>query len=151
MHWTEGGPDYTQPDYGTDWAKWAGSFSGILNNWCKSIIVWNLSLDEEGKPNLGPFPCGGLVTINSKTKALTYSGQYWAISQFSKFMKRGAHVVEAKCDNADIQFVAAENPDGKKVVVATNAGKKAQNVTLLVGKQAADLHLEPDSVNTFVW
>jgi glucosylceramidase len=22
MHWTDGGPDYTSPDYATDWAKW---------------------------------------------------------------------------------------------------------------------------------
>ncbi|MBX9771948.1 MAG: hypothetical protein K2X29_11280, partial [Candidatus Obscuribacterales bacterium] len=56
MYWTEGGPDYTWPDYATDWVKWSKSFSGILNNWCKSIIAWNLSLDEAGKPNIGPFP-----------------------------------------------------------------------------------------------
>jgi len=25
MHWTEGGPDYTDPGYLTDWCKWAGN------------------------------------------------------------------------------------------------------------------------------
>jgi glucosylceramidase len=151
MYWTEGGPDYTQPDYATDWAKWSGSFTGILNNWCKSIIVWNLSLDEAGKPNIGPFPCGGLVTINSKTKAVSQSGQYWAIAHFSKFIQRGARIATVKAEEPDLQFVAAENPGGKRVLVATNSGKVAKTVTLQVGKQAADLKLEPDSVNTYVW
>jgi glucosylceramidase len=65
MHWTEGGPDYTDPAYLTDWCKWGATFSAILRNWCRSITAWNLALDEQGRPNIGPFPCGGLVTVNS--------------------------------------------------------------------------------------
>jgi glucosylceramidase len=38
MYWTEGGPDYTSPDYLTDWAKWGKTFTGILRNWCRSIL-----------------------------------------------------------------------------------------------------------------
>src|ERR1700751_534372 len=37
MHWTEGGPDYTKPNYATDWAVWARTFSEALGNWCSSI------------------------------------------------------------------------------------------------------------------
>jgi glucosylceramidase len=80
MHWTEGGPDFKDPDYLTDWWKWGRTFSGILRNWCRSITSWNLALDELGRPNLGPFPCGGVVTINSQTKEITRSGQYWAFA-----------------------------------------------------------------------
>src|SRR5882724_11690696 len=90
MHWTEGGPDYTSPDYLTDWVKWAGTFTDVLRNWCESITAWNLALDERGRPNLGPFPCGGLVTIDSQSKEVTRSGQYWAFAHFSRFMHRGA-------------------------------------------------------------
>ena len=78
MHWTEGGPDYTNPDYLTDWCKWAGTYSTVLRNWCRSITAWNLALDELGRPNIGPFPCGGVVTINSQSREITRSGQYWA-------------------------------------------------------------------------
>ena len=151
MYWTEGGPDYTQKDYATDWSKWSGSFSGILINWCKSIIVWNLALDETGKPNIGPFPCGGLVTINSKTKDVSYSGQYWAVAHYSKFIQRGAHIVAVKSADTDLRFVAAENPGGKRVLVATNPLSSEKKVTLQVGESVADLNLPPDSVSTFVW
>ncbi len=42
----------------------------------------NLLLDEVGGPNIGPFFCGGLATLNSQTGELTYSGQYRAFSHF---------------------------------------------------------------------
>ena len=80
MFWTEGGPDFTSPDYATDWAKWGRTFTEALRNWCRSITGWNLALDEHGRPNIGPFSCGGLVTIHSQTKEITRSGQYWAFA-----------------------------------------------------------------------
>ncbi len=150
MYWTEGGPDVTQPDYKTDWVKWSTSFSGILNNWCRGIIAWNLALDEEGKPNIGPFPCGGMVTINSKTKDISYSGQYWAMSQYSRFIKRGAHVLNSETNAKDLSVMAAENPDGKTVLVATNGGG-SRKVSLKVKGKVAELQLDPNSVSTFVW
>jgi glucosylceramidase len=57
--WTEGGPDYTDPQYLTDWTTWGAQFAGIMNNWARSIIAWNYALDEQGKPNIGPFPVAG--------------------------------------------------------------------------------------------
>ena len=54
-YWTEGGPDITSPDYATDWAKWSHTFTGILRNWARCIVGWNLVLDEKGRPNR---PCG---------------------------------------------------------------------------------------------
>lgn len=89
MYWTEGGPDYTSPDYATDWAKWGQTFTGVLRNWCRSLTGWNLALDERGRPNIGPFSCGGLVTIHSQTQAVSQSGQYWALAHFSRFVRRG--------------------------------------------------------------
>jgi glucosylceramidase len=90
MHWTEGGPDYTDPGCLTDWSKWSGTFTDVLKHWCRSITAWNLALDEHGRPNIGPFPCGGVVTINSETKEITRSGQYWAFAHYSRVVRRGA-------------------------------------------------------------
>ena len=90
MHWTEGGSDYTSPDYLTDWATWGKTFTAVLRNWCQSITAWNLALDEKGRPNIGPFPCGGLVTIDSETREITRSGQYWAFAHFSQTIRRGS-------------------------------------------------------------
>ncbi len=150
MHWTEGGPDYTKPDYGTDWADWGQTFSGVLQNWCRSITAWNLALDEQGRPNIGPFPCGGVVTINSQTKAITYSGQYWALAHYSRFIQRGARRVASTSKTKDLFHAAFENPDGRHVVVVANPGRQ-RNCAVAVAAASATVALEPSSLTTLVW
>ena len=86
-YWTEGGPDVTQPDYQTDWTKWADQFNGILNNWARAITAWNVALDEKGNPNIGPFSCGGVITVENTTHKVTRSGQYWAFAHYSKHVR----------------------------------------------------------------
>ena len=97
-YWTEGGPDVTAPDYATDWSKWGEVFNGVLNNWARCITAWNVALDEKGNPNIGPFPCGGVITVEGGAEAggshkITKSGQYWAFSHFARHIKRGARVI----------------------------------------------------------
>jgi glucosylceramidase len=150
-YWTEGGPDITDPTYRTDWAKWGRSFTTSMRNWCRSITVWNLALDENGRPNIGPFPCGGLVTILSDSKAVMYSGQYWALGQFSKFVKRSALRVESTGDFAGLDHIAFLNPDGQRVLVVTNSGDTVRHITLEVAGDLADVAVEADSVTTLVW
>jgi glucosylceramidase len=149
-YWTEGGPEYTAPDYLADWSQWSKTFTGILRNWSRSITAWNLALDEVGKPNIGPFSCGGLVTVNSKSKEITRSGQYWALAHFSRCIKRGAKRFDSHANIQDIHHVAFENPDGQKVLVLTNTGSD-RATSFQIGGQAAHLELEKNSVTTVAW
>ncbi len=149
-YWTEGGPDYKHLDYATDWAKWSHTFAGILRNWAQCIVGWNLVLDELGRPNIGPFSCGGVVTLDSKTHAVTRSGQYWAFAHYSKVVQRGARVIGSEGTLSDIDHVAFENPDGSHVLVLTNQGG-GQNVQCQAGTQALDLTLDPGSITTLQW
>jgi len=148
--WTEGGPDYTDPHYGDNWCTWGKSFSGILRNWCRSLTVWNLSLDEKGKPNIGPFPCGGLVTVNSASDAISYSGQYYALGHFSKFVKRGARRIDSQAVIEGVDHVAFENPDGGKVLVVTNGGGE-RKLSVKCGDKVLELNLAKDSMATLTW
>lgn len=150
-YWTEGGPDISSPDYATDWVKWSQVFTAVLRNWSRCIVGWNLLLDEKGEPNIGPFPCGGLVTIHSKTHELLRSGQYWAMAHYSKTIQRGARVIASQGEIAGIDHVAFENPDGKHVLVLTNKGDQRQ---VQFGQSSADkitATLEPGSITTVVW
>jgi glucosylceramidase len=150
MHWTEGGPDYTDPGYLTDWCKWAGTFSDVLNNWCRSITSWNLALDEHGHPNIGPFPCGGVVTIDSQTRQITRSGQYWAFAHYSRVIRRGARRFESQSEAAGLRHVALENPDGRQVLVVTNSGP-ARTTELRLANLSASVSLKANSVTTCAW
>jgi glucosylceramidase len=150
MHWTEGGPDYTDPAYQTDWCKWGGIFSDVLSNWCRSITSWNLALDQQGRPNLGPFPCGGVVTINSQSKEITRSGQYWAFAHYARVIRRGARRFSSVSSAADLQQVAFENPDGQQVLVVTNKGP-ARTIQLQLANMTASVPLKVNSLTTLAW
>lgn len=150
MHWTEGGPDYTSPDYLTDWAMWGQTFTAALRNWCGSLTAWNLALDDLGRPNIGPFPCGGLVTIHSQTRKITRSGQYWAFAHFSRTIRRGARRFDSQSTLTGISHAAFANPDGTRVLVVTNSGP-ARTATAQIGAMQADIALDKDSLTTWLW
>jgi glucosylceramidase len=151
MYWTEGGPDITDPHYSTDWTKWSQTFCGILRNGIRCVIGWNLALDENGKPNVGPFSCGGLVTIHSRTREIIRSGQYWAFAHYSRAIRRAATIIQSEGELKDIHHVAARNPDGTSAVVLTNAGAAQRTVWIKQGKSAVEVQLPSDSIATLVW
>lgn len=154
-YWTEGGPDINQPDYETDYTKWAEAFNGILNNWARSITSWNIALDEKGKPNIGPFSCGGLVTVEDGSHKVTRSGQYWAFAHYSKHVKVGAHVFASDGLGYDgaggsVSHAAFHNPGGSKVVTLANTGEQ-RRVQLVLGAKMLEIDVPADSVHTLEW
>ena len=149
FYWTEGGPDISDPHYATDWTKWASSISEILQNWCRCVIGWNFVLDEKGKPNIGPFPCGGLVTYHADG-SISQSGQYWALKHFSHHIQRGAVRIASHCDATGLSHVAVKQADASIVVVLTNVGEE-RDTSLRVGSKTASLTIPKDSVMTLKW
>ncbi len=154
-YWTEGGPDVNQPDYQTDYTKWADTFNGILNNWARCITSWNIALDEKGKPDIGPFSCGGLVTIENGTHKVTRSGQYWAFAHYAKHIKRGARVFASDGVGFDgaggpVSHAAFRNPDGTVVVTLANTGEQ-RRAQLVLGAKMLEVDLPADSIFTLEW
>jgi glucosylceramidase len=149
-HWTEGGSDVTDPNYLKDHVRWGKSITSSLRNRCRSITTWNVALDEKGKPNIGPFPCGGLVTVNSQTHDVSYSGLFHALGHFSRHVRRGAKVFESLSALGNVDHVALQNPDGTRVLVLTNNGQ-ARTVSVRLLDRSVDVGLEADSVTTLVF
>ena len=154
-YWTEGGPDISQHDYQTDWSNWAGQFNGILNNWARSITAWNIALDEHGKPNIGPFSCGGTVTVENGSHKVTPSGQYHAFAHYSRHIRRGAKVLSAGAsekpsDAKSLSHTAFRNPDGGFVLVVANPGPE-KTVCVQSAGNCLDFKVPADSVHTLEW
>ena len=150
MYWTEGGPDYTDPNYAKEWCSWSQTFATVLRNWCRSITGWNLALDEKGRPNIGPFNCGGMVTINSQTKAITYSGQFWAFAHYSRFIRRGAIRFDSQGGASGVSHAAFENTDRKRILVLTNPGA-ARSCELRIGDMVTSISVAANSITTIQW
>src|SRR5260370_815642 len=179
MRGTEGGDGYKSGDYLAEWSKWGATFAGIVANGPQSITMWNLALDERGRPNIGPFDCGGLVQIHSRTKEITQTGLYWALAHHARAFRRGAVIVASHDANGDtpavngaligqpassstvtatpnsvaasrVYHTAAKNSDGSMVLVLTNAGD-AKEATVACGGQTAKIALTADSITTLRW
>lgn len=158
FHITEGGPDLCD-DYEDVSCKFAVTITNAMRNWCKSFITWNAVLDENGYPNLGPYSCAGLLTLDSKEGAIRVSGHYRALAHFSKFVKRGAKRVESCLkwygqepsdeQRLPVSHCAFKNEDGSLVIVLTNTGKK-EEVLLRVKGENYRIMLKEKSVCTVV-
>jgi glucosylceramidase len=150
-YWTEGGPEHLyDASYLTDWAYWGTRFTDILRNWARCIIAWNLALDENGKPNIGPFECGGVVTIDSQTRQIVPSGQYWALLHYSHAVRRGARRIESRGALKGVSHAAFANPDGSCALVLTNAGAD-RAVRLRLSGLEAEAEIPADSLVTLTW
>lgn len=149
MYWTEGSSNYDDPDY-FKWVPWAQNFTTILQNGCRSITGWCFATDDHGRPNVGPYPLGGLVTISAKTKEIYHSGQFWAMGHFSRFIKRGALRVDSQSPAKDLFHCALENPDGSLVIVIVNPGHP-RTCEIQLKAKVANLSLSGDSVMTVVY
>lgn len=149
-YWTEGGPDYSDPHYADDWAQWSAVYANILKNWARCIVGWNLVLDEKGRPNIGPFECGGLVTLDSGTHEIRRSGQYWAFAHYSKAVERGARVLFSRSTLAGIEHAAFVNPGGDYVLVLTNQGDNRE-IECRFQEKSTRVSLPRDAVATLRW
>ena len=149
MYWTEGSSDHNDPDY-FKWMPWAQKFLAILQNGCRAITGWCFATDEHGRPNVGPYPLGGLLTIDSRTKEIYHSGQFWALAHFSRFIKRGAVRVESQSSAQDLFHCAVETPDGSLVIVIANPGH-ARTCEIQLNGRVAALSLSGDSVITLMY
>jgi glucosylceramidase len=149
MHWTEGSPDHDDPEYPRCWALWGQKFCDILVNGCRSITAWCFATDERGRPNIGPFPLGGILTIDSKTKDIYHSGQFWAMQHFSKFVRRNAVRISSISSRSDLGHCAFENPDHSIAVVVVNPGAASVCELRLQGRSAR-VPLAGNSVVTLV-
>jgi len=126
---------------------------GSLRNWARGVVYWNLALDENHGPHSGGCDeCKGLVTIDSRSGAVSRNDEYYAFAHFSRFVLPGAVRVASTATGADIRNVAFRNVgDGRLVLVVTNSGNVAHEVTIGQGKMYFRYKMPAESVATFSW
>lgn len=149
LYLTERGPHLPLEKWTVDWAFWGNMISSFINNGCSAFIGWNLALDENGKPNIGPFVCAGMVTIHSQTTEVLKGGQYRTLWHFSHFVKRGAKRIDYTTNLKSVAISAFVNPDGSIVTVLTNPGSEMK-IGLKTGSSQVKIMLPANSVSTVV-
>jgi glucosylceramidase len=120
--------------------------------WARGVLLWNLALDESAGPHLGGCTtCRGLVTINSRTGAVTRNDDYYVIAHASRFVRPGAQRVESNETDLSLANVAFQNPDGSLVLIVANSATSPRALSVRSRDHEFRYTLPGASVATFVW
>ena len=124
----------------------------IPRNWSKSIVWWNIALDNENGPSLlDNSTCRGIVTINQNTGDIIYNLDYYTMGHISKFVVPGAYRIDSNTYENDIENVAFKNPDGTKVLIISNRKKEDKLIKVEVSSKSFQYLITGESAVTFVW
>jgi glucosylceramidase len=112
-----------------------------------SYMLWNMVLDETGKSTGNWVQCSPVV-IDTKTKKITYTPQFYGFKHFSYYVEPGAIRVLSTGNYED--SVAFINPKGDIVVVLRNATGKDDAVAIKFHGKEVQPTLPAHSFNTLV-
>jgi glucosylceramidase len=123
---------------------------GNFRNWGKSVLLWNLALDQEAGPqNGGCGDCRGVVTIDTRSGKITYNEEYYALGHLTKFVDPGAYRVFSTGGSGVPQNVAFLNPDGSLVLIVQSDSAVDFNVAW--NGKFFPYHLPAGGIATFKW
>lgn len=147
---------------GGEWdPKWESSLRWFTKNliigstrgWSRGVVVWNLALDETHGPHAGGCKdCRGVVTINSKTGAVTRNVEYYVLAHASKFVRPGAHRIESTNGVEGLHSVAFQNADDSSVaLIVLNDAAETREFSVSHAAQSFSCTLPAGAVATFTW
>ncbi|MCK9686217.1 glycoside hydrolase family 30 protein [Scleromatobacter humisilvae] len=121
-----------------------------FNNGAEGWTDWNILLDEHGGPNhVGNF-CFAPVHADSRTGELTFTPSFWYLGHFSKFIRPGAHRVEAASSRSSLATTSWANPDGSLATVVMNATDQPVDYRFFVGHDEARVAIPAHAIQTLV-
>lgn len=161
LHFTEGGPRLYD-HYDSDWCKWGMMIAKAFACGYRSLTGWNLMLDETGGPNIGPYYCGGLVTRNSLTGELSFSGQAKAMAHVAPYITPQSRIYPLETNEVSydpmfrfpkhkepLEGFLIENEDATVCFLVNPDGDKKQ-VRFYAKEQWWYAELLPDAVCTII-
>lgn len=130
-----------------------------LRNQGSGYILWNLALsNKKGPLTYQPqSKCDPLITVNyvnadntEEYKGYGYTGEYYALAHYSKFIRPGARQVYST-DTAMLSNVACLNKDGTLACVLNNSTIKPITVKLVVGEKVVEYTVPANTIATLAW
>jgi glucosylceramidase len=124
---------------------------GATRNWAKSVVLWNLALDQNGGPTMNCTTCTGVTTVRSDG-TVSYNAEYYVLGHISKFVKPGAVRIGSNTfGQGNIEDVAFRNQDGSTVLVVHNNATGARAFDVASTGRHFSTSLPAGAVATFTW
>jgi glucosylceramidase len=154
----EGGP-LKAPVYAfSDGEFWGNMIMNDMKNWISGWIYWNMILDQNGGPWLVSVPHGDpdpnqqhpVVIIDRETKKVTYTGLYYYLAHFSRFIRPGAYRVNTSGGADKLNLAGFQNTDGSIVLNIINNGDETSCKVVWKDRSAVQ-KLKKHSITTLKW
>ena len=129
---------------------------GVLRNWGKTVMEWNLALDPTGGPTVenGCQGCRGVLTVDPSTTpaTVTRNVEYYVLGHLTKYVQAGAYRISSTdYGHGSIEDVAFKNPDGSIAVLVLNSAASPSTFNLNWSGQTASYTLPAGAAATFFW
>jgi glucosylceramidase len=138
---------------------WGNIIFSDLEAGTSAWLYWNAILDETGGPwaispvhgNPDPNIQHPVVIINKNTHEITYTGTYYYLAHFSKFVRPGAVRLQTKGEAKGVRVMAFQTPEGGFVVQLLNSSERESAVNLASKGRTVQLALPARSISTVTW
>ena len=126
---------------------------GTTRGWSRGVLLWNIALDQDHGPHVGGCTdCRGVVTIDSKTGAVTRNFDYYALAHASRFVRPGARRIESSTGVDRLETVAFQNADDHSIaLIVLNGAANSRRFSVSFGGRSFQHSMPGASVATFVW
>jgi glucosylceramidase len=138
---------------------WGTQIFNDLEAYASAWIYWNMILDEKGGPwsvsyvhgNPNPNVQHPVVIVDRQAKKSTYTGLYYYLAHFSKFVRPGAVRIKTSGSQDGIRAMAFRRPDGGIVLEVMNSRKEDADTAVSWHERVIQLKLPAVSITTALW
>ena len=130
---------------------------GTLKRYGKGITLWNMMLDDEGKPfrPCGCSTCYGAVSIDNSTYSLSSvdrKSHWYDVLHTSAVIKKGAVRVGTEGYTAPgVSYLAFINPDKSTGVIFRNESSEDQQFVFASSDNSVSIKVPAKSVVSAIW
>src|SRR5574344_1620685 len=124
--------------------------SDNLGNGCDEYYNWNFVLTDNGMSTWG-WTQNALVQVDSKTRKMRYTAEFYAYKHFSHFINPGTEMVGyAGREYSQTPVTVFKDKKGAYIVTAGNFTDSSSSLCVKLGGKYLNIQTQPHSFNTFV-
>ena len=105
-------------------------------------------LDTQGGPNWVNNWCVAPIIVDPNINEIYYTPLYYVMTHFSKYIRPGAEIIEAKNTDSELMVTAALNPDKSIAVVLFNEGFEEKSFNLNLNGFSKSVTISPQAIQT---
>ena len=128
-----------------------------LRSGAQGYIMWNMAIGPNGGPTYHDINLqnSGLVTIDDEAGTATFTGDYYSMAHFSKFIHQGAVALDSTDTGAETNYkltnIVTRNPNGTMTAVIANRTREDAVCKFVLGDQVMEVNMAARSIVTLTW